>query len=128
MARTRTLVRLEGARELRRTLRAAGDDLGDLKRAHAEAAGIVVPVAQAGAPRETGKLAATIRGSGTKTQAIVRAGFAAVPYAGVQEWGWPARNIPAQPYLIPAGQATEPAWIGAYEAEVDRILAKVKGV
>jgi hypothetical protein len=112
---------------LRRTLRAAGDDLSDLKRAHAEAAGIVTPVATAKAPRRSGRLASTVRGAGTKTAALIRAGFAAVPYAGVQEWGWPAHSIAAQPFVVPAAQETEPTWLGAYESEVDRILGQVKG-
>jgi hypothetical protein len=30
------------------------------------------------------------------------AGSDAVPYAGVQEYGWPQKNIQAKPYLRPA--------------------------
>jgi len=128
VASSRTIVRLEGARQLRRTLRQAGDDLSDLKRAHADAAAVVTPVAQAKAPRRSGRLSATVRGSGTKTGALIRAGFAAVPYAGVQEFGWPRRHIPAQPFVVPAARETEPQWMGMYEAEVDRLLGHVKGI
>lgn len=128
MARSRTIVRVEGGRRLRQTLKAAGDDLSDLKAAHGHAAEIVVPRARAGAPTgETGRLAASVRGSGTKQGAFIRAGSAALRYAGVQEWGWPARHIPAQPYVVPAARATEPTWYGAYQTEVEAILDRVKG-
>ena len=118
---------VEGAKELRRTLKKAGDDLSDLKAAHAETATIVATAAQSGAPRRTGRLSGSIRGSGTKTMAIVRAGGAKVPYAGVQEYGWPRRNIPAQPYIVPAAHDTESTWMGRYEDAVKRLLGKVKG-
>lgn len=127
MARSRVVVRLEGAAELRRTLRAAGDDLGDLKAAHQAAAEVVAPAAASAAPFRSGRLAASVRGSGTKTAAQVRAGSARVPYAGVQEYGWPARGIVAQPYLVPSAEATEPIWYDAYVAEVDTILGRIKG-
>jgi phage gpG-like protein len=126
--RTRVIVKVEGARRLRATLKQAGDDLEDLKAAHARAAAIVVARGRPGAPvGETGRLAASVRGSGTKAGAIVRAGSAALPYAGVQEWGWPARHIAAQPFLVPAALETEPTWYPAYQAEVQAILDRVKG-
>jgi len=58
----------------------------------------------------------------------VRAGGAKVPYAGVQEYGWPRRNIAAQPYIVPAAHDTEPTWIAVYQARLDELLSKVKGV
>ena len=122
------IAEIEGAKELRRTLKAAGDDLADLKAAHAEAARTVATAAQAGAPMRTGRLSASIRGSGTKTGAVVRAGGARIPYAAVQEFGWPRHNIPGQPYLVPAARETEPEWRAAYEAAVAAILAKVRGM
>jgi hypothetical protein len=118
---------VEGAKELRRTLRKAGDDMKDLKVAHADAARIVSDAAVPKAPRRTGALAGTIRPAGTKTMAIVRAGYARVPYAGVQEWGWPRRNIPAQPYIVPAAHETEADWVKRYDEEIERILGKVEG-
>jgi len=118
---------VEGGPELRRTLRRAGDDLTDLKEAHARAAQIVTPAAQAGAPHRTGRLAATVRGAGQKTAALIRAGYASVPYAGVIEWGWPARSIVAQAFIGTAARATETTWREAYLAQVQDILDRVKG-
>jgi hypothetical protein len=118
---------VEGGREFRKTLKKAGDDLSDLKETHRTVAGIVVPVAQRMAPKRSGRLAGSIRPAGTKSAAIVRAGSRAVPYANVIQWGWPARNIVAQPFLTDAAKATEPVWTRVYEAETQRILNKVKG-
>jgi hypothetical protein len=120
------VVKVEGARRFRRTLRKAGSDLSELRGAHAKVAGLVASAARP--PVRSGALAATVRGSGTKTAAIVRAGFATVPYAGPVHWGWPARGIEAQPFAVDAAQQTEPAWVAVYTAEVQNIVDKVKGV
>jgi phage gpG-like protein len=118
---------VEGGRQLRKSLKDVEDGLADLKAAHAEAAGIVAEAARTGAPRRTGRLSGSIRPSGTKTAAIVRAGGSKIPYAGVQEYGWPGHNIPPQPYIVPAAHDTESTWIARYQDAVDRLLSKVKG-
>jgi hypothetical protein len=119
-------VRVEGARELRRTLKRAGDDLSDLKDTHATVARIVAGAATP--PRgPTGRLAASVRGSGTKTASVVRAGRKAVPYAGPIHWGWRRRNIEAQPFLTTAAASTEPRWVGLFAEALDTALAKVRG-
>jgi uncharacterized membrane protein YebE (DUF533 family) len=51
------------------------------------------------APRLTGALASTVVGNPSARKAQIVAGSAAVPYAGVIEYGWPEKNIQAQPYL-----------------------------
>jgi phage gpG-like protein len=58
--------------------------------------------ASALAPRLTGALASSVVGNPSAEKAQIMAGSAAVPYAGVQEYGWPEKNINAQPYLRPA--------------------------
>lgn len=92
------------------------------------AARIVAEVGAAKAPKVTGRLAASVRGSGAKTQAVARAGGAAVPYAGPIHWGWPARNIEPQPFLADALEETESVWSPVYERAVDRAIAKIRGV
>lgn len=123
----RPLVQVDGARELRRTLRAAGDDLEDLKAANLQAAQIAATAARARAPRLTGQLAGDIRASGTKTAGTIRAGRKKIPYAGPIHWGWPARGIEAQPYITEGAQATESIWVPLYQELMDEALAKVKG-
>lgn len=121
------VVQVEGARELRKALKAVEGGLDDLKDTHTRIAAVVVPPARSGAPRRTGRLAGSIRGSGTKTTATIRAGGARLPYGGPIHWGWPARHIKGQPFLTDAGKATEPTWTGIYlhdtQALVDRSVA-----
>lgn len=51
------------------------------------------------APRLTGALASSIQGNPSPRKAQILAGSAAVPYAATIEYGWPQKNIQAQPYL-----------------------------
>lgn len=128
MAGPKAGVVVEGARNFRSTAKRAGDDLQDLRGAHAAAAGIVQPAAAGRAPKVSGALAASGRSSGTGTMAIVRFGGATVPYANPIHWGWPARNIPANPFVSEAAQATQPTWLPIYEHAVETILDRIKGV
>lgn len=124
-----TVVRVEGAAQLRRTLRKAGQDLNDLHDAHKRAANVAAAGGKAKAPvGDTGRLAGSVRGAGTKTAAIIRAGFAAVPYAPVIQWGWPAHNIASNPFLTEGAQDTEPQWFGIYREAFDKALNQVKGL
>ena len=125
-------LKIEGGRQLRRTLREAGDDLTDLKDANAQAASIVSNRAKSWAPARTGRLQSSVRSSGTKTAGIVRAGNNrksknGVPYAAPIHWGWKSRNIKANPFLSYSAQATESTWIRLYEQLVNKTLSKVKG-
>lgn len=126
-------VKIEGMRQLRSTLRKAGDDLSDLKDINASAAGIVSDKAKGWAPKRTTNLQASIRSSGTKTAGVVRAGnnrksANGVPYAAPIHWGWKARNIKANPFLSYSAQATEPTWITLYTKYLDKTISKIKGV
>lgn len=121
-------LQVEGGPQLRRTLKAAGDDLKDLKSAHMDVAAAVVPRARALAPKASGALSSSIRPGATARAAIIRAGSKRVAYAGVQEWGWGRRNISSQPFLSPAARETESTWVGIYHQRVDEILSRVKGV
>lgn len=126
-------VTIEGARQLRRTLKEAGDDLTELKEVNRAAAEIAANRAKTWAPRTSGRLAGTVRSSGTKTAGIVRAGNnrktkAGVPYANPIHWGWPSRNIKANPFLSYSAQATEPRWIKLYENYIEKALSQVRGI
>lgn len=119
--------KVEGGRELRRTLRQAGDDLQDLTKAHREAAEIAARASSALAPVKSGRLRDTIRAAGTKTAGVVRAGFARVPYAGPIHWGWGRRHIKAQPFISRGAQDSEGRWIRVYEDYIQTTIEKVKG-
>lgn len=117
-------VRVIGAERLVSTLHGAADDLDDLAAAGQRAVQVIVPRARSAAPHRTGRLAAGITGEAQGREVVLGAGAV---YAGVQEWGWPARHIPAQPYLVPAVEDTEAAWVDTYAAEVQTILDRVEG-
>lgn len=123
----RPQVSVTGAKELRRQLKAAGDDLSDLKATHKKIAEIVEFRALQLAPVVTGGLVRSIRSSGTKTAAITRAGRSNVPYAGPIHWGWPQRNIRAQPFLIDAQAEKYDDWFSEYTELVDKALNKISG-
>ena len=120
-------VRIEGASNLRRTCKAAGVDITQLKEAHGEASNLVARIARPRTPRLTGRLAASVRSSGTKTAAIVRAGGAAIPYAAVIHYGWPARGIAAQPWLTQTATDTQPQWLDIDQHGVQRVLNTIRG-
>ena len=124
--------RVEGGRELRRTLRQAGSDLSELKAAHQKVVDAVLTEARTRAPRRTGNLAASRKATAAKTAGTVkggnrRKGPTGVPYAGPIHWGWPGHNIEPNTFLVDAAETTRPTWVGIYEQEIDRILDQVKG-
>ena len=126
-------LRIEGGRELRRTMRKAGSDLTELKEANRAAADIVTSRARSTAPKVSGNLSNSIRTGATKTAGIVRAGnnrksATGVPYANPIHWGWPARGITAQPWLSEAATETEPRWIELFNKLVSEALNNVKGI
>lgn len=116
------LVEVKGARELRKTLKASGEGIGQLKEANAKAASIVTQAAIPMTPFVTGTLRGSIRGTGQASRAIIRAGGARVPYAGPIHWGWPARHIKGTAFLSDAGTSTETVWLPVYEADIQRII------
>ena len=87
---------------------------------------IVVAAARPAAPTLSGALAGTIRAGRGKTKAVIRAGRAGVPYAGVQHYGWPARGISAKPFLSGAVQSTRAQTFAALDEGIGDLLKKQK--
>lgn len=121
------IVSIEGEKKLRASLKKAGHDLSELKEAHRVAAEIVNEAAIRLAPVRTGALKKTLRAAGTNTMAVVRGGYKRTPYAPPIHWGWPKRNIEANPFISEAATATEHIWITAYEQHVEKAIEKIKG-
>lgn len=121
------VVEVRGAKELRKSLKRAGDDLGDLKDVHQAVGNLVVSTASGMAPRRSGALAGSIRAARAAAGVTIRAGSARIPYAGPIHWGWPARNIAANPFLSNAATSTETAWVALYEDELNKIIDRVEG-
>ena len=121
-------VQVDGLAQLKRTMKAAGADLQDLRDVHGAAARYVAMRAAAMAPKRSGRLAGTVRGSCAQTSATVRAGYASVPYAQPIHWGWPRHGIAANPFLSAAATSTESTWIKWYEAKIVQIVDKIEGI
>ncbi|OZD30815.1 hypothetical protein CH252_40600 [Rhodococcus sp. 06-1477-1B] len=105
-----------------RALTRAGTDAADMKALMHEIGSIVVDAASP--PTKSGALAGTIRAGRGKTKAVVRAGGARAPYAGVIHYGWPTRNIPAQPFLSAALDANRAAVFERLDTGLDELLRK----
>jgi hypothetical protein len=128
MAANEHTITFQGMREFTRALNAMGDDLGELKATHAEAAEVVAMRAAVIAPRRSGFLADSLRSSGTRAGGKVRAGSASlVPYAGPIHFGWPARNIRPQPFIYDAIDDRRSQVLDVYAERVDAI-ARAKGL
>ena len=127
------LVRVEGARQLRSTMRKAGVDMQRMKSAHGKVAKVAEGGVLAQAPRNTGQLASTIRSSGTTTAAIVRAGYKRTPYAGPNNWGWRQGAVGLRGsfegnfWMNKGAKNTESAWLQVYYTEIEKILGTIKG-
>ena len=105
-------------------MRKAGHDLGDLRTVNMEAAQIFTRLARARAPRVTGALANATQAAATKDAAGITN---ALPYFGPIHYGWPARNIEAQPFVDEAVAESEAQWLAVYEKAADHAAESVKG-
>lgn len=115
-------VKVVGLRKTVRALEKAGADTQDMRDLMHSIGNIVVKGANP--PQLTGKLGNTIRAGRGKTKAVVRAGGARAPYAGVIEYGWPARNIEATHYLTESLQNNRAEALDALDSGIGEILRK----
>lgn len=117
-----TQLRVTGLRSTFRSLQDAGASAEDLKNLMAVLGALVVQDAQPRARRDTGALAGSIRAGRGKTKAVVRAGGARIPYAGVQHYGWAARSISPNPFLVQAIQSQQGAILAALDDGIKDLL------
>jgi hypothetical protein len=116
-----------GAKELRRTLKQAGADMGDLKAVNRRVGELVADAARPRVPVRSGRLVASIRPAAAAAKVTIRAGSARLPYAGPIHWGWPKHHITANPFLSDAAIRTEDTWVGYYFDELQAVVDGVKG-
>jgi phage gpG-like protein len=95
-------ISIQGVKEVTDSLNKMARDLESNIELNKELSTTLSQKASAMAPKLTGALASSVVGNPSAEKAQILAGSAAVPYAGVQEYGWPERNIRPQPYLNPA--------------------------
>lgn len=122
-------LQVDGARQLRASLKRAGVSVQDLKDAHKAVAEMVARASAPDAPRSphgsnrgpSGTLAGTVRAAGTQSAAIVRAGSARVPYAAVVHWKT------GHPWIAEAAEEQFDPAQDLYLKALEAIIATVEG-
>lgn len=116
-------IKVEGAREFRSALRAVEKSWPRVMReANKQAAEVVADEAKRRAPVLTGRLKESIKAGATQSAGYVQAGSPVrIPYAAVQEFGWPGHSISPQPYIYPAIEARSSDVLETYGDAVDRV-------
>lgn len=118
-------VRIMGLRKLDRELRRLGAEIPkQLREVSKDAAELVASEARSVAPQRSGRLAASVRASGTARGGVVRAGLARVPYAGVIHFGWPRHHIAPQPFLYEALDRRREEVIRRFEQDVAALIER----
>ena len=122
-------IEVVGLKDLQKQIRKTGDE--DLKKAmkatNIAVAHLVIPDAKRRAPSESGALARSIRATNTVNYAAIRAGSAkAVPYAGIFEYGWPARNIKERKFIRKSISKNYRRIVKKYEDAIDEIGKRLK--
>lgn len=115
-------VQIKGLGRTMRKLSKAGADAEEMRELMHEIGMLVVNAASP--PVKSGRLAGTMRAGRGKTKAVVRAGGARTPYAGVVHYGWPARGIRAQPFFTAALQSQRGAAFKMLDDGIEEILQK----
>jgi len=136
------VVKVTGAKEIRKAIKKIEDAAekkgmqADLKNAYKAAAQVVESKARSEAPRQSGRLANSVKAKGTLAGAsVVAGGLKAVPYAGPIHYGWPSRPnkskgwrggpIKANKFMTRALEASVPEVVDVLSAELQRVLNKV---
>jgi hypothetical protein len=117
-------ITISGVEQVKDTLDKLGKDLESNTELNKELSSSLSQKASAMAPRLTGALASSVKGNPSAEKAQILAGSAAVPYAGVQEYGWPEKNINAQPYLRPAVHNNMGYIIEKYNESIQKAIKK----
>lgn len=117
-------ISVKGVAEVKAAISKVGKDLSNASDLNKELSTELARKASAMAPVLTGALASSVKGNPSNEKAQILAGSNAVPYAGVQEYGWPNRNIEAQPYLRPAVFNNMPYIVEKYNNYIGTIVKK----
>jgi hypothetical protein len=117
-------VSIQGVKEVTDSLDKLGRDLKSNIELNKELSTTLSQKASAMAPRLTGALASSVQGNPSAEKAQILAGSAAVPYAGVIEYGWPAKNKEARPYLNPAVNNNMGYIIEKYNDSIQKAIQK----
>lgn len=113
-----TGTRVTGLKETLRDLRQLGLDVDDFKESFGSIASMGANLAASFVNSVSGKLSGTVRGNRAKNKSVIIAGRSTVKYAGVQNYGWPRRNIAPQRFMQRADERLAPRLPGLLETEL----------
>ncbi len=122
-------IKVSGLSKVQRDLRKLSTDALDLNKTefletNKRVAEIIINESKKYVPVRSGALAAAIRNASTKKSAKVRAGSAAVPYAGPIHFGWPSRSIKPNTFLYEAIDARRAEVANRYAELVSDLIVK----
>ena len=120
----RTRVEIEGDERFAATSALVAAQLGDLSILNGIVARYVASRAAVYAPKDTGRLAYSIRGYGEPDASVAGSDLI---YAPVQERGWPGHNIEPHRFLGRAADETAPEAVRAHLANLNLLLAHIEG-
>lgn len=124
----RPRIEVEGAKDVRKQIRAFDRRVGDLKAAHRAASEVVAKQARIDVPTRSGKLKRTVRPTASQVGGFVSAGWGArVRYAGVIHFGNPRKKgrlgvIRPQPFIYEAADRRQYDVVQAYEDHVNKAI------
>ncbi|KOA64448.1 hypothetical protein BBM1114_08360 [Bifidobacterium breve MCC 1114] len=117
-----------GQKRFVQTMRKAGADMQALKGVNREATDIalrsVLPLVPVG---KTGHLKQSVRVGATMKAGVIRAGRKTVPYAGVINYGWPARGIRPRLFVNNGVASSESMWQRPYKRFIEQTLKQIRG-
>lgn len=117
-------ISIQGVKEVTDSLNKLARDLQSNIELNKELSTTLSQKASALAPRLTGALASSVVGNPSAEKVQIMAGSAAVPYAGVIEYGWPAKNREARPYLNAAVNNNMGYIIEKYNDSIQKAIQK----
>lgn len=115
-------VQVEGAREVRATLRKLGQGTRDMSGVHRKVAALVIGPAQARTRHQSGDLEGSYRVRASAAKAAISSNLV---YAPVQEFGWPRRGITPSLALSGALESERGAVADAYQAYVTELVDRL---
>lgn len=116
-----------GAERVARGLSALAARLRDLSPAWRQIGARMVDTAAEFTPVLTARLVDSLTARATGTDVVLSAGGGGIEYAGVQNYGWAARNIVGQQFLEHAAEAEEDQAAGSIE-ELLTATARLTGI
>lgn len=117
-------IRVTGLKETIRKFEKMGVEVSDMKDSMRKLGDMVADDARSLAPKLSGALAGSIRPSNAKNKAMIRAGGAKIPYAGVIHYGG-YHGIAPHPFLNQAIGQNQSRLVNTLEDELRGLIKKV---